>query len=403
MECVVVILFFLAIFFIPLIHADTKALIVVPVADMLLHKAGNKELYALLPCMGEQGCRGCARIHQCLFNETVDIIAYDGDEVCVSIKNSFYGYNSTKTASLTYMWTLRDNIIPYQELEKDTPIPASIDYAYPQSIFDQDVVTLLLPWYDFLTKRSYSVGTRFKRIPIFDNTAAYAVAFLDAINKECVTAFIPRTHATAVQKKDKKITAALFVAILEKWIDCAGKKKGLIPYVWGGSSFVHIYTDNPPTLEKRWHFATPVMCWLRKEPYIPTTGFDCSELILRAAQIAGMPYFFKNSSTMASNMRPLTVDEHIEVGDLIWVPGHVMVVSSIKDNQIIEAAGYHKEYGDIHILPLSAIFDGIKNIAELKQAYHAKNSVNIKDKKGKIIETHQHCIIFKLTSIFDSL
>ncbi len=62
----------------------------------------------------------------------------------------------------------------------------------------------------------------------------------------------------------------------------------------------------------------------------PMSGFDCAGIISRAAQMCGIPYYFKNTYTLAHYLKSLSIDTHLQEGDLIWIPGHVMIVSDLK-------------------------------------------------------------------------
>jgi hypothetical protein len=42
-----------------------------------------------------------------------------------------------------------------------------------------------------------------------------------------------------------------------------------------------------------------------------------------------------------------------------------MIVSDVKKNEVIEVRGYESGYGDLHILPLSQCFSGVKSFADL--------------------------------------
>jgi cell wall-associated NlpC family hydrolase len=376
------------------IYGYEKAVIRVPVADMLLPYAGNKNVYNELPCMGEQGFLGCPRVHQCLFNETVTVVQTCGDEVQVAVPSTFYGYNELTGEPLSLFWTLRTNIALYKDLEQQQAIPTSIDYTNISSLINEEVITLVVPWTDPVTDTRYSVGTRFVRQAHLDNDSTYGIVILHHKN-QVVTTSVPRHQALVCSQRNKQDASRLFITLLETWLSYAKKQEGHIPYVWGGSSFIEVYQDDF-IVEKRWHKDAMVICWLYENKKKPYTGFDCSELVLRAAQIAGLPYFYKNSSLASRGLPILKVDECIEPGDIIWVPGHLMIISDIRYNKLIEAAGYHKQYGDVHCLPLDAVFDGITTMKQLADAFHNKKALSIKNKHGKIIETHQQWSILKI-------
>lgn len=92
-------------------------------------------------------------------------------------------------------------------------------------------------------------------------------------------------------------------------------------------------------------------------------------MILRGAQLCGIPYFFKNSTTLAQNLTPLQKNEDLENGDLIWFLGHVIIISDVKNNLVVEARGYEHSYGRVHEASLKTQFNNISTYEDLKKAY----------------------------------
>ncbi len=70
------------------------------------------------------------------------------------------------------------------------------------------------------------------------------------------------------------------------------------------------------------------------------SGYDCSEFVMRMAKIAGVDFPWKTTTAIERSRRALDSQDLLEEGDLIWVQGHVMVVSNIERNEIIESRGY---------------------------------------------------------------
>jgi len=64
---------------------------------------------------------------------------------------------------------------------------------------------------------------------------------------------------------------------------------------------------------------------------IAYSGFDASGLILRAAQIAGLPYFYKNSTTALANLHAVLPARLPKEGDILGAVGKglIVVVSDI--------------------------------------------------------------------------
>src|SRR5205814_4688733 len=107
----------------------------------------------------------------------------------------------------------------------------------------------------------------------------------------------------------------------------------------------------------------------------PKNGFDCSGVILRAAQIAGIPYFCKNTTTIAQCLTPLKSEQQLREGDLILIKGHVMIVSDITKNLLIEARSYGHGYGKLHEISIDQVFEGIETYKDLCDAYYEKKVV----------------------------
>ena len=401
---------FIVLFMIVSINVESKeALIKVPVADMLCTPLGNGiistvDLYHALPCMGEDGFRGCARVHQCLFNEVVTLLRSYGDEVQVAVKNTFYGHNSTTNEPLTALWTLESNIVECEQLRDQhidlNVIPKPIDYRNSTTIFDNNVLTLILPWHDNITNISYSVGTRFTRIPRLDTSTSYAVQLIDFNRYKIVTSFVPRPYGLVSIPIEKEQALPLFLQILRTWLYYADQRNGIIPYVWGGSSFVDVYQNNGAYKKQCLYDGQQVSGWFRIDKHRPYAGFDCSGLILRACQIAGIPYFYKNSTLAAQHLPYLCSYEDIMNGDILWIPGHVMIVSNKDNDELIEAAGYHKDYGEVHMLPLSKVFANITTYQQLKEFFLDEKTINILHKNGTIISTDKKIMILKLASLW---
>lgn len=119
---------------------------------------------------------------------------------------------------------------------------------------------------------------------------------------------------------------------------------------------------------------------------------------MRAAQTCGLPYFFQNTTTLALNLKKLdpNSNETIEIGDLIWFKGHVMIISDIKNNKIIESVGYGSGWGKVHEIELNKIFYGIDTINDLLKYYQQQKTLKRINKYKEISLKIPKFIIFKL-------
>jgi cell wall-associated NlpC family hydrolase len=344
----------------------------------------------------------CPRLHQLLYNEVVDIIELHTHEVKVRIPNLFYVTTTTREPQTQY-WGPSHAFMALSDLQEQKIdmriIPESIDFK-KGTVPSINTVALMLPYHDKKTGFTFSAGTRF--VPVHHKKSTVdshvSVALYDPHAKKSRVIHIARTlcfvpTATLTHKAQR----ALFVSILRQW---AHMNTGFVPYVWGGCSIVH--TQKGPFKEKI------KMKFGQKRSYFsygnsagkPHTGIDCSGLISRAAQIVGIPYFYKNSYTIAQCMQSLTQGNHLEVGDLIWVPGHVMVVSDRDRNLLIEARSYFAGFGKVHEIELGKVFAGMHTYNDLEQAFFTKKTIERMNSAGVVQHTFADFKLLPLESLF---
>ena len=171
---------------------------------------------------------------------------------------------------------------------------------------------------------------------------------------------------------------------------------GLIPFVWGGTSFNYVCKDEYAVLQEEYGHGKTSAFWHR--PNIierPYAGFDASGFILRAAQIVGAPFFCINSTTIGNYLRPLRKNESLEEGDILWSPGYVGVVGSFKNNELIEMQGYARGYGKLHAIPLQKRFANIYSWDDFLDYYWHSLSLQSLDIEGNIVGLNAKYILFK--------
>lgn len=366
---------------------------VVPVADLLGDPLSGKSLkaveraYQALPMDGTPQL--VKRIGQLLFNDVVTIVKEHAYQVCIRVPRQFYCTADNGTPHQLY-WTLKKYIRPLACLQDISGIPSRDK--------DSSVSTLTLkrPWYDVIHSRWYSMGTRFV---INEKKTAhrhcFAVYTLAPRGRQS-TIHIPREHCVQTDALTYDEQRALFVEILKELAHVDG---GIVPYVWGGISFLvpygTLFTQEEFELSGKTHATQLTTYRSHKGPY---AGFDCTALVLRAAQVAGLPLFARNSWAMKRYVRSLRTGEQPEEGDIIYIPGHVLVLSDIKNGLIVEARSQSSGYGFVHEIPLSEQFDGITCVQDLLAAYHAQRKVRRLDKNGTVIASVPLSIL-KLRSI----
>lgn len=404
----------LSIFCSQLLFADfnpCEAIISSPVADLTVepyYKSVKKglsieEFYQMQPFSGSWDA--CKRAHQLLFNERVTVLDEKGPEVKIKISN-FYFFKANESIPSDTYWTLKKHVTYIKDIKqkKETlkKIPGPISYK-DNDISSQNtanVITLKKPFYDPITKEIYSVGTRFVSVEgqnlkgpfrdgyfnsyIFDNTS-----------QKIKTTQIPKTHCIRNYSKKPEDQIKNFVQVLRLW---SYQKEGAIPYVLGGWSWtVSCPNDEYEIIKKpEGQYAIQRKKWAHSSKM----GFDCMGLIGRAAQVCDIPFYIKNTTTLLKDLKDLKKGEKIEEGDIIWYPGHVMVISSIKKSLVIEARGYERGDGKVQENSVESIFENIKNLDELKSCFLEKKPITVLYADGRPWKTFKKFKILKFNSIF---
>lgn len=371
---------------------NKKALVIVPIADLVgdpLYDANKRipaeQLYKDIPYSATPN-DGCKRLHQLLYNETVTVLDEKNDEVLVDITSAFYLIRSNR-GRLTRYWTLKKNIRLYSEFKSQNDlerIPMPVDCTNPDSVKPAPlIVTLKKPWTDPTSKRTFSVGTRFikdtsqKEIP-----QAIPVFLYDSYTTNFYTSNIPRNLLMPEPPADQTARIAMCVNLMREWIN----ESGFIPYVLGGCSYTMRYNNDAITkTTQKMSDGTLATLYTRKPTEYPASGCDCSGLILRAAQMCNIPYFIKNSLTAAYTLADIKQGEKLAVGDLIYIPGHIMVVADLVKNTVIEARSYDHGYGRIQEIALNKVFKNINTFADLELIYFGYNYPNNTDTKSRPI------------------
>lgn len=382
---------------------QVPALVIAPAADACgVHLSrtckGVSAYYNHLPYAPDTGAYSCLRIHQLLYNEVVTIVReLPGGEVAVEVPNVFY--LDKKGRKRHDFWMLKKNLIPLQRLSETvrTAIPPVIDSTDSRDAYSSDILTLTAPWYDRTTNQIYSVGTRFVRDQEHDTVKSYAVMVVVPRTKKVVRAHVPKKDAIVTYYQSFHRARRVFMSLLRSW---AHQSKGFIPYVYGGCSFTR------PCLLGGYKKVVSKKCALKASFWerpgctrVPKSGFDCSNMILRAAQIAGLPYYFKNTHALKKFLKPLQKGEPLEEGDLVWYSGHVMVVSDLKKNLLIEAIGYDSGFGRLHEISISKAFSGIKTLEQLRNIYFNKKFTYRLKSTGEPWRSIYQITILKLKSI----
>ncbi len=398
-----------------------KAFIVVPIADLLTQPITSynlahtaQEAYQKIPISFGEAKKDiaiCPRVHQALFNEVVMVHQEEGDEVEIAILNAFYtlprpsDYTSDFSEKpQTRYWMLKKNIITFEQLKLQNVstayVPRPIECNTKNLTWcNRNTIALKMPFYDPVTKKTYSAGTRFVCVPSINRNCFTTFVYNDETHTFnattipvhlCATPGI-RTHAARI---------ADFVSLLRSWMHT---DNGFIPLVWGGCSFgQRCYNDHFNQKSVEQPSGDIYNYWSLPEcTTSPHSGFDASGFIVRAAQICGIPYFFKNSTTCAHHLKSIESPAQVREGDIIWVPGGLLVISNIKNNLIISSFGYQYGYGKVLEAPLEDVFEGIHTYDELINAYFNQEPIFTKKADGSISRTIESWKILRLASVWE--
>jgi hypothetical protein len=395
------------------LSASQKAVICVPIADLigqqittLIPNIPAEKAYATIAnCAGEiKSSIACPRLHQLLYNDIVEVVKIVDEEACIRILQAYYITPSSSQPQNCY-WTLKKNIALLDDLANNnittSHLPDPINFADTDhgALNHTDVITLIEPFHDSILNLTFSVGTRFiKKSSVQKRRASKIDAFaLDYPRMKEEIIKIPR-HKCVIynDNKTQEERIADYVNLLQKW---AHPKNGSIAYVWGGTSFTKTTNGTFKEITKTGHTGDYSFYEYEKDTQYPKNGFDCSGVILRAAQICGIPYFCKNTTTIAQCLAPITQEQPLQSGDLILIKGHVMVVSDINKNLLIEARAYGHGYGKLHEIPINQVFDGMETYKDLCDAYFGKKVIKRKDKHGTIRDTFSNVQLFSMRGI----
>lgn len=355
-------------------------LVSVPIADLAtknLHRSYPalpiEELY-MLPYSPQEGSDSCMRAHQCLYNEVGRVKQIEGDEALVEFPH-FFCETASKMRTSSF-WMLMKNIQHLSDLREFL-------HCIPEPFRggNEHILTLMLPWKHPTTTTVYSAGTRFVRNEALDTEESYGIVFLDVDERRPTTALVNKTLAITKYPSDSDAAKKLFVRILKLWASLE-----TIPYVWGGCSFTNT-TNDDFQLIRTIREGNSIAYWDRPNTDHPRSGFDCSGLILRAAQIAGIPYYCKNTTTLSQNLKEVTLQEHLEEGDLMLIPGHVMIISNLDSHQCIDTLSYSSGYAKLVERHVSEIFEGATNFEELRHLANEHIPLNVKNKQGQTMKT----------------
>lgn len=334
-----------------------KAVITVPILDM-------DDAYPPSPNPPASPETGQGRrVHQGLFNEVVTVLEERGQYVKVQCDDMIY-----KLEGENSLWTFRYGIRPLFTITSPKALATVPDMRYAA----RPTIFLTYPWHHF------SLGTRFTHVPEKDTTDSYGVSWIDHRLGRVRYGRVPHSHAAQEIHRDAAAQRKLFVSRIGSLIDRVARTGPgmVIPYVWGGSSFLVPF--------KRDSFYLDHDVWQRTNPGYPYAGYDCSELIMRMAKMAGITFPWRMSVVMHHYLTPLSPNGTLEEGDIIWTDGHVMIVGNLHTNEVFESRGYGGGYGEVHRIHIKDLFDETPTFDVLRERYVHNKTVTYKKKSGAL-------------------
>lgn len=347
-----------------------------PIAEFFPH-ADTAKAYQEIPVCGAQknAWNNCPRLHQLLCNEIVEVLEEKNNEVKIKVPDIFYVTGITKDKHNVF-WTLKSNLAPLKTLQ-NSGVSISL---FPGTAQAQKLITLIKPFKVLKTDITYSAGTRFV-VDAITSTTATAYIF-NAHKNNFEKTLIPRSFF-CIPSTDHAKKIETFLQLARNW-----SQEKYIPYVWGGCSFINTHKQD---------FLNTGTSYTRDTEGLQKTGFDCAGLVLRAAKTAGFEYPYKNTTTLKELLPALGTNDIIKNGDLIWISGHVMIVSDVTKNKLIEARSYPHGYGIVHEIELKKVFKDIHTYDQLRACYCDKKALYRIDSNKQIRDTIKD---FKLLRLY---
>ena len=339
------------------------AFVSAPVTDMIHTPPERKQLpysenrYMKLPCSGSW-----ERLHQLVFNHPVYILKEFGHEAFIEAPG-LIAMSKGKPVPLRG-WVLKKHLTPMSAIYKrrfnEASFPDPIGIGIKKGSGPE--LALIAPYKIPEAGITLSAGTHF--VIEKETQSAFQTSIWDNKKQTFHTLSIPKKIALAKLELTKEAAIDRFVKLIRFW---STQKEGFIPYVLGGCSWLRNYEkltfnrvkgpDRKVTFERA-----------EKEGG-QHSGYDCSSIVYTAAQIAGIPYGCKNTRSIHYFLKPMRKNERIEKGDLILIPGHVVVISSVRPLRIAQARGYASGFGRVCESNARDLFQGVRTVEDLQTLY----------------------------------
>jgi hypothetical protein len=328
------------------------------------------------------------RCIQGIYGDIVDVVCSDksfSSNEFVKVEHPNFSYisqndNNEKIESHVF-WISKNSIIPIKEIIDFDVLKYIPCEKYILQKENFTVETLILPL--MIDGLWYSVGTKFVCKNFNKNN--FEIAILSKNNKYYNVKLITCGEIEKKffnEKKYIKNKRKRFIDLLYMLNDYLQENKLCVPYVWGGTTIIPL----SGFFEKVEYNQNIFWSWKNNIDRCYCGGIDCSALINVYARLAGFDFTYRNSLIQKNNLKK--VGKKIKSGDIVWVPGHVMIID-VKKNMCIESAGYSSGYGTFIINPLHDRFKNVFTAKDLYDLYKNKKPLIIKNKDlNEIIYNH---------------
>ena len=381
MRHIIIYSIFLFLLFIETRPLPYRAFCHVPVADLFTYIPRYKHIEE--PWDTKKSSSLYPRASQLLYNEQVIVTEEQNNYSHINIFHWFY-IPAKKKDPVTDYWVLSSTLTRINNYDKklQSCIPEPISFKDSQ-LYYKNVVTLKYPYTHKDT--TYSAGTRFVKAADQHKKSSTLVKIYNQSTQKCTTEDIPSSYLLDKKIDTNESKRSLFLSLLESWTETETE---CFPYVLGGASVTSRHSHNEKISSKIINIdGTKNVFYYRplQKATIPM-GIDCSHLITRAAHIAQIPIFARNTTTFIRTYSRISQDYRLQNGDLIIWSGHCCIVADTENNLAIESRGYTSGYGKIQKIILSSLFKNVDTYKELLKKYYMHQPLHRIDKEGKVTQ-----------------
>lgn len=303
--------------------------------------------------------------------ENGELINYSGDYI--KIEHPFYFYEKNGKI-VNQFYINKKSFVKSQKINKKLKKYITESYYYDKFIKSDFISgTIINPVkIKFKNKKIFLYpGSRFR---FLDSTDNYLCGYMIKNKTDFIIFEINKDDVLLdedISKSDEE-KREFFISLLKGWLGLSEKHKGTIPYFYGGTAInFPLKKLNKIRINDKNFYS-----WEKKDKKLNMiVGTDCSGLVCLAARISGFKFYLRNSFMQNKYLEKVQSVGDIKNGDIIWIPGHVMIINK-DENSIIEAAGYEGNFNGLVENKIYKRFENINNLDDL---------INLKNEKKPLI------------------